>query len=132
MFAGSIQIISIVVLRCISNFQPIAIKLPAICINRYILGCVLPLLLIPLYCIGRSQDDLTPVCNRICGRTNGSIIIFVIDALPIQLNRKQTRKNLVSIGALGASGFPIFVATAFATIAIFLATGAVQESNPGV
>ena len=47
-------------------------------------------------------------------------------------NRKQTRKNLVSIGALGASGFPIFVATAFATIVIFLDTGAVQESDPGV
>ena len=44
----------------------------------------------------------------------------------------QTRKNLVSIGALGVSGFLIFVATAFATIAIFLATGAVQEGNPGV
>ena len=97
MFAGSIQIISIVVLRCISNFQPIAIKLPAICINRYILGCVLPLLLIPLYCIGRSQDDLTPVCNRICGRTNGSIIIFVIDALPIQLNRNLFRPLAVLI-----------------------------------
>ena len=47
-------------------------------------------------------------------------------------NRKQTRKNLVSIGALGASGFSIFVATAFATITIFLVTGAVQEGNPGV
>ena len=47
-------------------------------------------------------------------------------------NRKQTRKNLVLIGALGASGFPIFVATAFTTIAIFLDTGAVQEGNPGV
>ena len=47
-------------------------------------------------------------------------------------NRKQTLKNLVLIGALGASGFPIFVATAFATIAIFLDTGAVQEGNPGV
>ena len=47
-------------------------------------------------------------------------------------NRKQTRKNLVSIGALGASGFPICVATAFATITIFLVTGAVQEGNPGV
>ena len=47
-------------------------------------------------------------------------------------NRKQKLKNLVSIGALGASGFSIFVATAFATIAIFLATGAVQEGNPGV
>ena len=47
-------------------------------------------------------------------------------------NRKQTYKNLVSIGALGVSGFSIFVATALATIAIFLDTGAVQESNPGV
>ena len=47
-------------------------------------------------------------------------------------NRKQKLKNLVSIGALGASGFPIFVATAFATITIFLVTGAVQEGNPGV
>ena len=47
-------------------------------------------------------------------------------------NRKQTLKNLVSIGALGVSGFSIFVATAFATIVIFLDTGAVQEGNPGV
>ena len=47
-------------------------------------------------------------------------------------NRKQKLKNLASIGALGASGFPIFVATAFATITIFLVTGAVQEGNPGV
>lgn len=47
-------------------------------------------------------------------------------------NRKQKLKNLVSIGALSASGFLIFVATAFATIAIFLDPGAVQESNPGV
>ena len=47
-------------------------------------------------------------------------------------NRKQKLKNLVSICALGASGFPIFVATAFATITIFLVTGAVQEGNPGV
>ena len=47
-------------------------------------------------------------------------------------NRKQKLKNLVSIGALGASGFSIFVATDFATIVIFLDTGAVQEGNPGV
>ena len=47
-------------------------------------------------------------------------------------NRKQKLKNLVSIGALSASGFSIFVATAFATITIFLVTGAVQEGNPGV
>jgi len=47
-------------------------------------------------------------------------------------NRNQKLKNLVSIGALGANGFYIFVATAFVTIAIFLDTGAVQKSNPGV
>ena len=47
-------------------------------------------------------------------------------------NRKQKLKNLVSIGALGASGFSIFVATALATIAIFLDTRAVQEGNSGV
>ena len=93
-------------------------------------GFAIPSILIPkggaaLWAAEPKKKDMTKGHVFLFGTPEGT-------RTPNIQNRKQTLKNLVSIGALGASDFSIFVATAFATIAIFLSTGAVQEGNPGV
>ena len=93
-------------------------------------GFAIPNILIPkggaaLWAAESKKKDMTKGHVFLFGTPEGT-------RTPNIQNRKQKLKNLVSIGALGASGFPIFVVTAFATVAIFLDTGAVQESNPGV